>query len=221
VSGVVLVFKAGQFHTASHGMADGTFVHGPVGDITFEEKLFCSVVAIVCSQVIEDEAGKNSEAIFVSFALHNFDLHSFAVDVGNLEQAQLIEAQAGTVEKSDHASVLDVFNGSEQVSGLLLRKHSRKLVFLTGIDFRREHVRFSQHMLKEEAEALRCHATLVAAQIKGALQVVDIENDLIVADGKRMQIIEVGEEKPYFRSVVAHRSCGIPTCCERGRKFSE
>lgn len=76
-------------------------------------------------------------------------------------------------------------------------------------------------MPEEEAETLRSHATLVSSQVEGSLQVIDVEDDLIAADGERIELVEVGEKEPDFRSIIAHRSGGISTCGERGRKFNE
>jgi len=117
--------------------------------------------------------------------------------------------------------MLDVGDGGEQVSCLILRKNSGKLVFFSRIEFGGKHIRFAQHVLEEEAEALCRHATLVAAQVEGRLQVIDVEDDLIAANGKRIEIVEVGEQEPDFRGVVSNSSSGISTSGERSRQFDE
>jgi len=45
-----------------------------------QEKFFGAILAVVVTQVIENKFGKNDEPIFISFALHNLDLHSGAID---------------------------------------------------------------------------------------------------------------------------------------------
>lgn len=221
VCGVVTVLEACYFQAARHGMGDAAFVHGPVGQISLEEKFFSTVIAIVGTQVIENEPWKDGEAVFVPFALHNFYLHGLAVDAGYFEHAQFVEAQTGTIEQSDHAAMFDVGDGGQQVSGLILRKNSGKFVFLSGIELGGKHIRFAQYVLEEEAEALCGHAALVAAQVEGRLQVIDVENDLIAANGKRVEIVEVGEQKPDFRSVIANGSWRISPCGERSGQFEE
>lgn len=61
-------------------------------------------------------------------------------------------------------------------------------------------------MLIEEGETLCSDTALSPAKIEPGLQIVDVENDFILPDGKRIKIIKVGEQKPYFRSIVAYRS---------------
>ena len=76
-------------------------------------------------------------------------------------------------------------------------------------------------MLVKEAEALGSHAALVTAQIEGTLQVVNVEDDLIVSDGERINVVEIGKKKPNFRSVVANGTIGISASGKRSRKFDK
>ena len=76
-------------------------------------------------------------------------------------------------------------------------------------------------MFVEEAKALSGHATLVASQVEGRLQVVDVEDDLIVTNGQRVNVVEVGEEEPDFGGVVPDGPLGVPTGVEGSRKFEE
>ena len=57
-------------------------------------------------------------------------------------------------------------------------------------------------MLVEEAEALSSDAALGPAQIQTGLQVVNVENDFILPDGKGLHVIEIGKKKPDFRAVI-------------------
>lgn len=109
VRGVPPVFVSGNFHALGYHVTDSAFVHGAVRDVSFEEIFFGSVLAIVCSQIFENESGQNGEPVFVSFSLHDFDLHGCAVDAGDFEHTQLIESESGPIEQTDHATVLDVF----------------------------------------------------------------------------------------------------------------
>lgn len=204
--GVTHVTEACHFHALGYHVTDGPFVHGPIGDITFEEIFFGSMISIIGSQVIEDEFRKDGESIFVSFSLHYFDLHGIAVNTRHLKQAQLVETKACTVKQSDHAAVLDVFHSREQVKRLLLREDWRKLMFFSGKQLRGKHIRFSQHVFVKEAEALSRHATLVAAQVERRLEIIDVEDDLITADGKRIEIVEVRKQKPDFGDVISNGS---------------
>ena len=80
MSGVIHVVESGHFHTLGYGMSDGAFVHGPVGDIPFEEIFFSPLISVIGSQIVKDEFWKNGKAILVSLSLHDLDLHGFAVD---------------------------------------------------------------------------------------------------------------------------------------------
>jgi hypothetical protein len=166
MSRVVHVGEPSHFHASGHRMSDGTFMHRPVWDISFEEKFFCSMISIVSSEIIKDEFWKDGEPIFVSFTLHDLDLHGIAVDAGYFEHSEFVESESCTVEQTDHAPVLDVCDGVKQVDSLCLRKDSGELVLFSRIDFRGKHVGFTQHMLEEEAEALGCHATLISPQVE-------------------------------------------------------
>ena len=76
-------------------------------------------------------------------------------------------------------------------------------------------------MFEEEAETLCSHPALVAPKVEGRLQVIDVDDNLIAANGKGVKIVEVGKEKPDFRGVIAYGSVGISTCGERSGKFGQ
>lgn len=109
VRGVSHVFISGNSHALCYHMSDGAFMHGAVRDVSLEEIFFGSVLSIVCSEILQNESGKNGEAVFVSFSLHNFDLHGCAVDAGDFEHTQLIESESGAIEETNHATMLDIF----------------------------------------------------------------------------------------------------------------
>ena len=76
-------------------------------------------------------------------------------------------------------------------------------------------------MLIEEAKTLCSHAALIAAQVQCSFKIVDVENDFILADGEGIKIIEVSEQEPYLRSIVAYGSFGIACSTQVVSKFDE
>jgi hypothetical protein len=66
-------------------------------------------------------------------------------------------------------------------------------MFLARKEFGRKHIRFTQYMLVVEAETLCSDTALRPAQVKTSFQVIDVENDFILSDRGRLQIIEVGK----------------------------
>lgn len=97
MGGVSPVFVSGNLHGLGYHMTDGAFVHGSIGDVSFEKIFFGSVVSIVCSQILENESGKNGKSVLIAFSLHDFDLHGDTVDAGYFEQTQFIEPKSGPV----------------------------------------------------------------------------------------------------------------------------
>ena len=76
-------------------------------------------------------------------------------------------------------------------------------------------------MLVEEAEALCCHTTLVSAEVEGSFEIVDVEDNLIVTDGYRIEVVEVRKEKSYLGGVVAHGASRISACGKRSSELDE
>ena len=76
-------------------------------------------------------------------------------------------------------------------------------------------------MLIEEAKTLRGHPALIATQVQCCFKIVNVENDFILPDGEGIKIIEVREQEPYFRSIVAYGSFGIACSTQVVSKFDE
>lgn len=203
--------QSGDLHTLCNHVTDGTFMHRPVGNVSFKEKFFWPVIAIIVSQVTENKFWQNRKSILISFTLHDFDLHGCTVDRFDLQEAEFIETKSGTVEESDHTAVFYILYRVEKMDRLLLREDFRQHMIFTWEKFGRQHVRLMQHVFVKEAEALGRDPAFCPTQVKSGLKVVDVKNDVILRDGERIKIVEVAKEKPHFEGVIPDRSFGIST----------
>ena len=65
-------------------------------------------------------------------------------------------------------------------------------------------------MFVEEAKTLSSDPALGPPQVQPRFEVVDVENNFVLSNGKWIQIIEVRKQKPDLRGVVSYGSFRIP-----------
>lgn len=84
-------------------------------------------------------------------------------------------------------------------------------MLFSGKQFRWQCVRFTQDMFVKEAKTLCSDPALGPSQVQPRPEIVDVEDNFILTNGKRVKIIEVRKQKPNLRGVVSYRSFGVPT----------
>lgn len=122
---VVLTVKAQLNEGLLYEVLDITYTDGLACTLAIEQIFFWLIDEVVGPQFQQHLLGENRVAVFGTLALHNFDAHVGAVNIGNPQIGYFTYPHATAVEQHDDSPVLEICYRIDKCLDLLWR-HDRR-----------------------------------------------------------------------------------------------
>src|SRR5579864_3666449 len=194
VGGKAVAKRVGR-HSLLYASSNGGFVHS-LPDNLFSDRFVCARVihrageqvglgphpAVVRAQRAKQLLTQGNFPIDAALALYHAQHHALAVNVGDLETAQLSAPQAGRVEGHQYGAVVEVARRADQQGDFIRAEDHRQPQALFWIRQILLHVSPLQHLDVEKAESANVQNNGVDGQFPGSEQVRVVTSKVIGTD---------------------------------------